>query len=82
MVAFIAFVFAEKYAKLPVAPLNLFVQWKWRNVPIMLGERFVRAIHLYELTIIFSDAVPSILPPIRNGSCQTFLANTFTNFPM
>lgn len=36
--SFVLFVIAEKYAKLPVAPLGLFVQWKWRNVPIMMGR--------------------------------------------
>ncbi|TFK63581.1 MFS general substrate transporter, partial [Pluteus cervinus] len=50
VVAFVAFVFAEKYAKLPVAPLNLFVQWKWRNVPIMLVTRCLLFFHLFATT--------------------------------
>jgi hypothetical protein len=37
-VSFVAFVIAEKYAKMPVAPLRLFVQWQWRNVPLILGQ--------------------------------------------
>jgi Fungal trichothecene efflux pump (TRI12) len=37
VVSFIAFVVAENYAKMPVAPLALFVQWQWRNVPLILG---------------------------------------------
>lgn len=36
-VSFIAFVVAENYATLPVAPMNLFVEWQWRNVPIIVG---------------------------------------------
>lgn len=34
-VSFGLFLVAEKFAALPVAPLYLFAQWEWRNVPIM-----------------------------------------------
>ncbi|KAG5642470.1 hypothetical protein DXG03_002748 [Asterophora parasitica] len=34
--SFALFVLAEKYAKSPVAPLGLFVQWRWRNVPLII----------------------------------------------
>jgi hypothetical protein len=34
----IAFWTAERYAKMPIAPVRLFVKWKWRNVPLMFGE--------------------------------------------
>lgn len=36
-VSFVAFVVVENFAELPVAPMHLFVQWRWRNVPIMIG---------------------------------------------
>ena len=36
-VSFFGFIVAENYAKLPIAPMRLFVRWKWRNVPLMLG---------------------------------------------
>ncbi|KAH8810501.1 major facilitator superfamily domain-containing protein [Flagelloscypha sp. PMI_526] len=38
-VGFILFIVAEYYAELPVAPLKLFTNWEWRNVPIMLVGR-------------------------------------------
>ncbi|KAJ7584656.1 major facilitator superfamily domain-containing protein [Mycena floridula] len=41
VVSLVAFVIAEFYAELPVAPVNLFSQWKWRNVPIMLGPHSI-----------------------------------------
>ena len=37
-VGFVAFVFAEIRASRPVVPMNLFVSWRWRNVPIMSGR--------------------------------------------
>jgi hypothetical protein len=36
-VSFVVFVISEKNAKMPVAPLRLFIQWQWRNVPLILG---------------------------------------------
>lgn len=36
-VSIIAFIIAENHAHLPVAPMGLFVQWQWRNVPIIIG---------------------------------------------
>lgn len=34
----LVFVWVEGRAELPVVPLRLFREWKWRNVPIMTGE--------------------------------------------
>lgn len=49
-VSFALFIVAEKYAALPIAPLYLFSQWEWRNVPIMTSTfyhlRFLRWIWL------------------------------------
>jgi len=41
-VSWVGFWVAEKHAKMPVAPVKLFVRWEWRNVPLMFGEWFVR----------------------------------------
>lgn len=38
--ALAGFIISEAYAALPIAPLHLFVEWKWRNVPIMLRTSF------------------------------------------
>lgn len=37
-VSFVGFIVIENYAKEPIAPMNLFTQWRWRNVPLMMGE--------------------------------------------
>lgn len=38
VITFLLFVIAEKIAELPVAPPKLFMHWRWRNVPIIIGE--------------------------------------------
>jgi hypothetical protein len=37
-VTWVGFWVAERYAKMPVAPVQLFAKWEWRNVPLMFGE--------------------------------------------
>jgi len=41
-VSFILFILAESRAKEPIAPPNLFVQWKSRNVPLVIGNEVVK----------------------------------------
>lgn len=49
-VSFLAFVISEKYASLPIAPLNLFTQWRWRNVSIMILTRTLLFCPLFAIT--------------------------------
>lgn len=43
-VTFVAFLIAESKALYPVVPLELFVSWKYRNVPIITSTYITRPI--------------------------------------
>lgn len=58
-VSFLAFAISENYAALPIAPLNLFTKWKWRNVSMMMSRcpkpSYIR-LHIYNVvtrTLLF-----------------------------
>lgn len=37
----LVFALVERNAEMPVAPASLFTTWKWRNVPIVMGESLI-----------------------------------------
>jgi hypothetical protein len=41
-VSLVLFIIAEHHAELPVVPLYVFTQWKWRNVPIIMSMFFAQ----------------------------------------
>ncbi|KAF5383203.1 hypothetical protein D9615_004935 [Tricholomella constricta] len=62
-VSFAAFVLAENYAAQPVAPMNLFVQWRWRNVPLIIVVRCLLFFHLFSMArVSFLYLAPRIFP--------------------
>ncbi|KAF8881222.1 major facilitator superfamily domain-containing protein [Infundibulicybe gibba] len=48
--AFVAFIVAENRAARPIAPMYLFIEWKWRNVPIIMVARCLLFFHLFATT--------------------------------
>ncbi|KAK7464902.1 hypothetical protein VKT23_006111 [Stygiomarasmius scandens] len=48
-VSWVGFWVAEKHAKMPVAPVKLFVRWEWRNVPLMFVVRTLLFFHNFAM---------------------------------
>jgi len=47
-VSFVLFVIVEdRWAKNPIAPMQLFKRWKWRNVPLMTVTRTMLFFHCF-----------------------------------
>ncbi|KAF8067909.1 major facilitator superfamily domain-containing protein [Lyophyllum atratum] len=46
-VSFGLFIVAENYASKPIAPMRLFVRWRWRNVPLAILVRCLLFFHLF-----------------------------------
>ncbi|KAG5637006.1 hypothetical protein H0H81_006150 [Sphagnurus paluster] len=49
-VSFVLFIVVERYSVQPVAPLGLFVSWRWRNVPLIIVVRTLLFFHLFSMT--------------------------------
>lgn len=67
--SFLAFVVAENFAQLPVAPMYLFVQWEWRNVPLIIGASYLPQSFLVPLLTVcyISHTLHVVFPSFRHG---------------
>jgi len=66
-VTFILFVIAENKAKEPIAPPRLFTQWRWRNVPLVIGRILSAIMSILVLNFHPSSQNSLILSPFRIG---------------
>ncbi|THU96667.1 MFS general substrate transporter [Dendrothele bispora CBS 962.96] len=73
-ISWIGFWVAEKHTRMPIAPMKLFVQWEWRNVPLMIV--FLQVIGLNEVT---SSAliIPFLLVAALSSSAANVLCSKY-----
>ncbi|KIJ50053.1 hypothetical protein M422DRAFT_160142 [Sphaerobolus stellatus SS14] len=87
--AFVGFILAERWAKMPIAPLHLFTKWEWRNVPLIVVTRTLLLFHVFALSfylplflqvIVISpiNAAALIIPFLSTAATSSTVSNYHT----
>ncbi|GLB39226.1 putative MFS general substrate transporter [Lyophyllum shimeji] len=85
--SFVAFIVVENYARKPIAPMRLFVQWRWRNVPLAIVVRCLLFFHLFATTFYLPLYLQVLgVSPINAGALvipflsTAAITSTITNY--
>ncbi|KIJ29835.1 hypothetical protein M422DRAFT_187888 [Sphaerobolus stellatus SS14] len=91
--AFVGFILAERWAKMPIAPLHLFTKWEWRNVPLIVvcpcpptllwlilftRQSFYLPLFLQVIGISPINAAAFIIPFLSTAAASSTISNYLT----